>query len=73
MRISIPVVSSAMDKEQEFAIEVDKDDGVITFYLDSEQLFKTDVENFEDLVTAYGLIWGVWIKIEQEKRGNGEK
>lgn len=73
MKASITVFNAALGKEQEFAIEVDEELEVVTFYLDGKELFRTAVENFEDLITAYGLIWGGWVKVEREKgeAGNG--
>jgi len=60
VRVEIPVVKAEDDETHWLSVEVEDD--VATFYLDNVELFATDFENVEDLMTAVGLIWGGWQK-----------
>lgn len=63
MRIEIPIILSKDDANHWLSVEVQDD--VIVAYLDNEELFKTDLDNLEELMTAIGLIWLDWKRTEE--------
>ena len=65
MRVSIPVLKANDDEIHWLSVEVDDD--VATFYLDDEEICKTDFTNVEDLVTAIGLLWADWQRVPKKQ------
>jgi hypothetical protein len=64
MRISIPVLKPIDDFTHWLSVEVEDD--VAVFYLDNNEIFKTDYENLEDLMVGISLIWGEWERRKPE-------
>jgi len=49
VKVSIPVVKRSDSETRDFAVEVDKEEEAVTFYLDGEVLFDAFVEEVKQL------------------------
>jgi hypothetical protein len=65
VRLAIPIIKASDDDTHWLSLELN--DSVVVFYMDDKELFKTDLENIEELVDAVGLLWLDWRKLEGNK------